>query len=104
MPRLAGVSLMLFGAFTFAIGLNADRVPWMASGVIVTVAGSLMLMTIIRSRRIILAALTLAAVIGCIAQVQGIQSVNLAPTLIAWAVWVVGWFALGSLGTNSRPA
>ena len=79
MPRLAGFSLLLFGAFTLTMGINSGRLPWMAAGFIVGAAALVMITGLVRSRTIILGALSLAAVIGYIAQVDAAGTANLGP-------------------------
>jgi hypothetical protein len=101
MSHLAGTGLLAFGAFTFMMGANSGRLPWIIAGGMVIAAAALMITSTVRSRPVILAALGLASVIGYFAQVDAAEAVNLSPALVAWAAWVLGWFALGAAGTKS---
>ena len=104
MSHIAGTGLLAFGAFTFMMGANSGRLPWIIAGGIVIGAAALMITGAVRSRSVILGALGLASVIGYFAQVDAAEAVNLSPALIAWGGWVIGWFSLGAAGTPSRAA
>ncbi len=101
MGHLAGTGLLAFGAFTFMMGANSGRLPWMVAGGMVIAAAALMITGSVRSRPVILGALGLASVVGYFAQADAAGAVDLSPALMAWGLWVIGWFALGAAGTTS---
>jgi len=100
--RAAGSTLLIYAVFNAAFGLNRQELPWLLSGILLTIGGLALLLAQPWSRIVVLASAAAAAAVGAISQYRTANDVDISleSATVAWALWSALWLATAYIGTR----